>query len=93
MEAGLQRPLTADELDQMVVVAALRLSAYRVREGEPSAAVLKEVSDHIGNLPAGPLSRFEIAHVRPRQKTDTPVIRRRGRCALTEGATSSSGRA
>ena len=70
VEGGHLGPLGVAELDQIVVISALRLSAYRVWDSMPSAAVLEEVSDHIGHLPAEPLSRFELAYVRARQKRE-----------------------
>ena len=70
VEGGHLGPLGVAELDQIVVIAALRLSAYRVWDAMPSAAVLEEVSDHIDHLPAQPLSRFELANVRARQKRE-----------------------
>ena len=68
VEGGHLGPLAVAELDQIVVIAALPLSAYRVWDAMPSAAVLEEVSGHIGHLPAEPLSRFELAYARARQK-------------------------
>ena len=56
VEGGHLGPLAVDELDQIVVIAAIRLSEYRVWDAMPSAAVLEEVSDHIDHLPAEPLS-------------------------------------
>ena len=70
VEGGHRGPLGVAELDQIVVIPALRLSAYRVWDSMPSAAVLEEVSDHIGHLPAEPLSRFELANVRDHQKRE-----------------------
>ena len=61
-------PLAIAELDQVVVFAAVRLSVYRIWDVLPSAAVHKEVTDHISNLPAEPLSLFELAHARARRK-------------------------
>ena len=70
VEGGHLGPLAVAELDQIVVIAALRLSAYRVWDAMPSAPVLEEVSDHIDNLPAEPLSPFELAYARARQKRE-----------------------
>lgn len=61
-------PLPITELDRIVAIAALRLAAYRLWEAMPPATVLEAVSDHIRNLPAEPLSAFELAFVRARQK-------------------------
>lgn len=68
VEGGHRGPLAITELDQIVVIATGRLAAYRIWGVMPSAAILEEVSDHIGNLPAEPLSPLELAHVRARQK-------------------------
>ena len=68
VEGGHLGPLGVAEIDQIVVIAALCLSSYRVWDAMPSATVLKEVSNHIGHLPAEPLSRLELAYVRARQK-------------------------
>ena len=68
VEGGHLGPLVVAEVDQIVVIAALSLSAYRVWDAMPSLAVLEEVSDHIGRLPAEPLSRVELAYVQARQK-------------------------
>ena len=70
VEGGHLGSLVVAELDQIVVIAALRLSAYRVWDAMPSAAVLEEVSDHIGNLAAEPLSGLQLAYVRARQKRE-----------------------
>ena len=70
VEGGHLGPLAVAELDQIVVIAAVSLSVYRVWDAMPSAAVLEEVSDHIGKLPAEPLSPFEHAHARARQKQE-----------------------
>ena len=67
VEGGHRGPLAVAELDQIVVIGASHLSAYRVWDAMPSAEVLEEVSDHIDNLPAEPLSPFELAYVRARQ--------------------------
>ena len=70
VEGGHRGPLAVAELDQIVVIGALDLSAYRVWDAMPSVGVLEEVSNHIDNLPAEPLSQFEIAHVRVRQRQE-----------------------
>ena len=70
VEGGHRGPITVAELDQIVVIRASCLSAYRVWDAMPSAGVLEEVSDHIDNLPAEPLAPFELAHVRARQKRE-----------------------
>lgn len=70
VEGGHLGSLAVAELDQIVVIAALRLSAYRVWDAMPSAAVLEEVSDHIGHLPAEPLSGIALAYARARQKRE-----------------------
>ena len=70
VEGGHLGPFAVAELDQIVVIAASRLSAYRVWDAMPSAAVLEEVLDHIAHLPAEPLSRIEPAYVRARQKRE-----------------------
>ena len=70
VEGGHRGPLAVAEIDQTVVIAALRLSAYRVWDAMPSAAVLDEVSEHIVHLPAEPLSRIELGFVRAREKRD-----------------------
>ena len=70
VEGGHLGRLAVAELDQIVVIAAIRLSAYRVWDAMPSAAVLEEVSDHIDHLPAEPLSLFELAYVRARKKRE-----------------------
>ena len=61
-------PLAISQLDQIVVVAARRLAAYKVWDGMPSATVLEEITDHIRNLPAEPLSQLELAFVRVYKK-------------------------
>ena len=66
VKAGHVGRLAISELDQIVLIGALRLSAYRVWDAMPSAAVLEEVSDHIGRLPAEPLSETELVYVRAR---------------------------
>ena len=68
VEGGHIGPLGVAALDQIVVITTLRLAAYRVWETMPSAAILEEVSDHVGDLPEEPLSPFELAFVRARQK-------------------------
>jgi len=70
VEGGHRGLLAVAELDQIVVIGALCLSAYRVWDAMPSAGVLEEVSDHIDNMPADPLSSLELAHVRARQKRE-----------------------
>ena len=76
VEGGHLGPLTIAELDQIVVIAAVRLSAYRVWDAMPSAAVLEEVSDHIGNLPAEPLSPVRTRACPGPPETGTPSIQR-----------------
>ncbi len=71
VEGGHLGPLVVGELDQIVVIAALRLTAYRTWDAMPSTAILEEVSDHIDNLPAEPLSSFDLAYVRARQKRES----------------------
>ena len=70
VEGGHLGPVGVAALDQIVVIAALRLAAYRVWDAMPSAAVIEEVSDHIGDLPEEPLSRLELAFVQARQKRE-----------------------
>ncbi len=68
VEGGHRGPLAVAELDQIIVIGASRLSAYRVWDAMPSAEVLEEVTDHIDSLPAEPLSPVELAHVRVLQR-------------------------
>ena len=68
VEAGHVGPIAITRLDQTVVIAAVRLAAFRIWDAPPSAALFENVSNHIRNLPAEPLSRFEVAHARSRQK-------------------------
>ena len=70
VEGGHRGPVALAELDQIVVIGASHLSAYRVWDAMPSVGVLEEVSDHIDNLPAEPLSLFELANLRARQKRE-----------------------
>ena len=70
VEGGHRGPLAVAELDQIVVIGASDLSAYRVWDAMPSAEVFEEASDHIDNLPAEPLSHFELARVRVRQRQE-----------------------
>ena len=70
VEGGHLGPFAVAELDQVVVIAALCLSAYRVWDAMPGAAVLKEVSNHIDHLPAEPLSQFELPYVLARQERE-----------------------
>ena len=70
VEGGHLGPLGVAALDQIVVIAALRLAAFQVWDAKPSAAVLEEVSGHIGDLPEEPLSRLELAFVRAREKRE-----------------------
>jgi len=67
VEGGHRGPLAVAELDQIVVIGALDLPAYRVWDAMPSTEVLEEVSDHIDNLPAEPLCGLELAYFRARQ--------------------------
>ena len=91
VEGGHRGPLAVAELDQIVVIGALHLSAYRVWNAMPSTGVLEEVSDYISHLPAEPLSRLELAYVRARQKRER--LRSGDTSAALDGGTSSSGRA
>ena len=93
VEAGHLGSLAVAELDQIVMIAALRLSAYRVWEEMPSAAFLDEISDDIGHLPAEPLSRIELAYVRARQKRERIQYGDESAARLMSGTTPSSGRA
>ena len=68
VEGGHLGPIAVAELDQIVVIRTLCLSAYRVWNAMPSTGVLEEVSDYIDNLPAEPLSEWELAVFRARQK-------------------------
>lgn len=70
VEGGHLGPLAIAEVDQIVVISALRLSEYRVWDEMPSVAVLEDVSEHIDHLPAEPLSQFELGFVRARQKRE-----------------------
>ena len=70
VEGGHRGPLAITELDQVVVIPARRLAAFRFWEAAPSAAVLVEVSNHIEKLPAEPLSPLELVGVRVRQQRD-----------------------
>ena len=64
VEGGHLGPLAITELDQIVVIAAACLADFRVWDETPSDSIVEEVSDHIRDLPAEPLSPFELAHVR-----------------------------
>lgn len=70
VEGGHLGPLAVAKLDQIIVISALHLSAYRVWNAMPSAPVLEEVSVHIDHLPAEPLSRIELAYVRGRRNRE-----------------------
>ena len=69
VEGAHKGPLPITEIDQIVVISALRLAEYRVWNARPSGTVLEEISDHIGNLPPEPLSPFALAYVRPPRKS------------------------
>ena len=68
VEGGHLGPIAVAEFDQIVVIRALCLSAYQVWDAMPSTGVLEEVSEHIDNLPAEPLSVWDLAVFRARQK-------------------------
>ena len=70
VEGGHRGPLAITELDQIVVVTAGHLAAYRIWHAMPSATILQAVSDHIADLPAEPLSPFELALDRARQNVE-----------------------
>ena len=68
VEGGHRGPLAIAELDQLVVIQARDLAAFRVWDAAPSAAVLDEVSAYIQDLPEEPLSPFE--HIGVRRQPD-----------------------
>ena len=68
VERGHVGPLAVAHLDQIVVIPAPRLAAYRVCDAPPSAGVIEEVSNPIGNLPAEPPPPFALARFRSRKQ-------------------------